>query len=486
MRTAALRLVTMALVLTLAMPATAGATFSEEGVLSGSVYTFEDGAPLAGIEVRAHRWEDEAASPLQSQVAETVTAVTGDDGSYRFEGLVADAAYTIEFVDSEGARARMAYPQSGFRVEDAGRFIPSAIDFEVDAYLPTRIEAERRLSNRIAGSDRYATGIEISKANFASADTVVLVTGANFPDALAASPLAGLYDAPLLLTMPDKVPAGLIAEMKRLAAGAGLSAPRVIIVGGTASVSQRVVDELKRAGISEITRFSGADRYEVAAKVAQFVQSRSPNKEPFLCRGDVFADALAVAPFAYMERRPILLTPTTGFSRATHPTNSAWRQMRGPADDFMMLVGGPSSMTGEVADSIVAISGSRFFDRDGDPSTVDPSNVWLHGADRYETAEAVISFYREDYWQLSGGWDGFGVAAGDSFADALTGGAACGHQNMPLLLTARGSLSVPTERVLRGSGADVINVEVFGGRNVVSDTVMSAARTAVTQAPGRR
>jgi cell wall-associated protease len=419
------------------------------------------------------------------KIAETVTTTTDDSGFYRFEGLAGGDPHTIEFVDPSGLRSRVAYPQSGFKIEDADRFVPDSISFNVDAYLPTQKESLQRLANRIAGEDRYATSIAISRANFPAADTVVLVTGANFPDALAASPLAGLYNAPLLLTSPKRVPDGLIAEMKRLANGAGLSAPKVVIVGGTASVSKRVVDQLKAAGIKDVTRIAGANRYEVAAKVAEIVQRNSPNKEPFLCRGDVFADALAVAPFAYMERRPILLTPTSGFKSKSHPTHVAWKKMRGEADDFIMLVGGPSSMTGHVADSIVAISGKRFYDRDGDPNTVDPSNVWLYGADRYATAEAVISFYKDDFWKLSGGWDGFGVASGTSFADALAGGAACGRQGIPLVLTSKSSLSAPAQRVLSGSGANVINIEVFGGRSALSGSVMSSAKSTVVTAQGR-
>lgn len=485
MKTRTLRLTALIMMVTLILPVPAGATLTEPGVLQGSVFTYESGAPLADIEVRAYRWEGTADNPFSKNAAAPVVTKTDESGFYRFTGLAGADPHTIEFVDPSGARTRMVYPQSGFHLEDADRFVPDAVQFNLNAYLPKQADARKKLSNRISGADRYATSIAISRENFPAAHTVVLVTGANFPDALAAAPLAGLHEAPLLLTTPNSVPRGLTAEMKRLASGAGLAAPKVIIVGGTKSVSNNVVNQLKSAGITQVSRIDGADRYQVAAKVASIVQKSSPNKEPFLCRGDVFADALAVAPFAYMERRPILLTPTTGFKSTSHPTNKAWRDMRAAADDFILLVGGPSSMTGDVADSIVSISGKRFYDRDGDKNTVDPSNVWLHGSDRYSTAEAVVSFYREDFWRLTGGWDGVGIASGEVFADALTGGVACGRQGMPLVLTSGTSLSAPARRVLQGSGANVINLETFGGTSALRDTVMKSAESAVLSAPGR-
>lgn len=55
-----------------------------------------------------------------------------------------------------------------------------------------------------AGSDRYGTSVEVSQRTFPNgAETVIVATGANWPDALGASALAGVYDAPILLTRPD-------------------------------------------------------------------------------------------------------------------------------------------------------------------------------------------------------------------------------------------------------------------------------------------
>src|SRR5207237_4977657 len=51
---------------------------------------------------------------------------------------------------------------------------------------------------RYAGQDRYDTAAKIATGNFTTADTVVLATGENFPDALAGTYLAGVNSAPIL------------------------------------------------------------------------------------------------------------------------------------------------------------------------------------------------------------------------------------------------------------------------------------------------
>lgn len=69
---------------------------------------------------------------------------------------------------------------------------------------------------KLAGSDRYKTAVEISKAGWNSANKALLVNGTALPDALCASPLADEYDAPILLTEKDKLNADTLTELKRL------------------------------------------------------------------------------------------------------------------------------------------------------------------------------------------------------------------------------------------------------------------------------
>ncbi len=94
-------------------------------------------------------------------------------------------------------------------------------------------------------------------------DVVYIATGENFPDALGAAAAAGAMLAPVLLVRPDSVPAETLAELNRL------TPERIVIVGGTAVVSDGVKATLEGLGFSPtVTRQSGGNRYATAAALS--------------------------------------------------------------------------------------------------------------------------------------------------------------------------------------------------------------------------
>jgi putative cell wall-binding protein len=93
---------------------------------------------------------------------------------------------------------------------------------------------------RLAGSHRYGTAAAASR-DAGPATTVVLATGTNFPDAVAAGAAAGTWDAPLLLTSPTRLSAETAAELDRLRPS------RVVVVGGSSAVSPDVVAAVRSA-----------------------------------------------------------------------------------------------------------------------------------------------------------------------------------------------------------------------------------------------
>ena len=115
---------------------------------------------------------------------------------------------------------------------------------------------------RLAGDDRYETAIKISKDNFKSADTVVLASGTNSADALAASSLATSKSAPILLTRRNEIGKNVFDEIKRL------NANNVIVVGGKVSISEKVVSDLKNKNIT-VKRLAGDSRYETSYEIAK-------------------------------------------------------------------------------------------------------------------------------------------------------------------------------------------------------------------------
>jgi spore germination protein YaaH/putative cell wall-binding protein len=93
---------------------------------------------------------------------------------------------------------------------------------------------------RLAGADRYATGVAVSQATAATDGprTVYVATGASFPDGLAGSPVAARAGGPLLIVPPTGLTPGLAAELRRL------NPPRIVILGGTASVPNAVANQI--------------------------------------------------------------------------------------------------------------------------------------------------------------------------------------------------------------------------------------------------
>lgn len=95
---------------------------------------------------------------------------------------------------------------------------------------------------RYYGNNRYTTatmlGRQYLKLANKSIDTVIVVSGKDFPDALSAAPLAGMNNAAILLTDPKvttQVTRGFILTNQ---------IENVIIVGGDNAVSSRVAREL--------------------------------------------------------------------------------------------------------------------------------------------------------------------------------------------------------------------------------------------------
>ena len=91
---------------------------------------------------------------------------------------------------------------------------------------------------RLAGGDRYATSVEISKSLWSSASSVYIATGAFFPDGLAAAALASRDGAPLLLVKGGIVPDVILNELRRL------KPQRIVIIGGPAAVPDGTRDAL--------------------------------------------------------------------------------------------------------------------------------------------------------------------------------------------------------------------------------------------------
>lgn len=202
-----------------------------------------------------------------------------------------------------------------------GDFASVVISGDTDV-VSTRVEQQVRdlgpQTEREAGRNRYETAANAvlrgyqqeyqnnARTKIDGLTTVLMVSGANYADAIAAGPLAYGEQLPLLLTTPDR-----LNETTRILLTRDLSnlVEQVILVGGAAALAPQVQADLEALGIV-VRRVSGSNRQETAVEVFKFAELEFSwtLEHVNLARGDDFPDAIAGGPHAGEEKAPILLT----------------------------------------------------------------------------------------------------------------------------------------------------------------------------------
>jgi len=176
----------------------------------------------------------------------------------------------------------------------------------VSARVATELARYAPSVTRLAGPDRFATAAAISAASWDPGVPVAYVaSGLTFPDAVTGAPAAAKEGAPLLLTLPDRLPSVTTAELTRL------NPDRIVVLGGEAAVSAAVEAEL--AGLARsgtVVRLAGTTRYETAAAISRYAFPAGATTA-YLATGDGFVDALAGIAVARRDDAPILLTGDT-------------------------------------------------------------------------------------------------------------------------------------------------------------------------------
>jgi hypothetical protein len=152
---------------------------------------------------------------------------------------------------------------------------------------------------RLAGDTRYDTAIAVASDYTFGCEpgcSFILATGENFPDALAAGPLAWWAGSPIILNSGG----ALLPNVKAFLAA---SAQNVTIVGGTSAVPATVEAELVSMGIN-VDRIAGDNRAETATAINTVLANGlgwPMDHSVVLVNQNGFADALAAGPFATLD-----------------------------------------------------------------------------------------------------------------------------------------------------------------------------------------
>lgn len=283
---------------------------------------------------------------------------------------------------------------------------------------------------RISGDDRIETALRISKENFDKAKTVVVVSASSFADSLTASVLAKSLDAPILLTDSVSLSNGVSDEIKRL------GATEVLIIGGEASVSERVKTSLNIFD-KDVERIAGTDRYGTSALVAKRISSIKKTSKAVVATGENFADALAISPYAAKEGYPILLVRSSEIPKV----------IEGAISDIgineFFIVGGEASVSKTIEEKLA-------------------KSERIAGNNRYETALKIAE-------KTGVNADKIYLASGEKFADALVVGSVVAKNNGVALLSRADSISKDITDYKKKSKIEY--VVVVGGINSISEKV---------------
>jgi glucose/arabinose dehydrogenase/putative cell wall-binding protein len=289
---------------------------------------------------------------------------------------------------------------------------------------------------RLAGADRYATAAAVSAATTAPGVPVVYVaTGTDFADALAGGAAAAHEGGPLLLVTRNSIPGSTASELSRLMPGS------IVVLGGTAAVSNSVMAQLDAYTTGSVTRLAGANRYATAAAIsaATFVPGVPA---AFVATGASFADALAGVPAAAHFDGPLLLTYPSSIPAETQSELNRLNPQR------IFVLGGTGVISNTVASALGAYTSGAV--------------TRLAGSDRYGTAAAIAGAI----WPRANTvW----LATGVTFPDGLAGGAAAGRGDVPLLLVTTTAVpSVAGQAIIR---LHPTRVFILGGTGAVSAAV---------------
>jgi hypothetical protein len=273
-----------------ALPGSAASITVTEGPASGSGASSSCGsgvARLAGVD-RLGTAVATSKAEFPSSRAGAVVLARADEYADALVGAPLAAAKDAPLLLTSGALLPSITEAELTRVLPGGGTVyllggPSAIPTSVASQLTTM----GYQTVRLAGNTRDATAIAVADA-LGDPTTVLLATGTDYPDALAAGPAAAHSDGAILLTDGAAIPSTTAAYL-------ATHATTTYAIGGPASAADPAAISIR-----------GSDRYSTAVDVAtRFFAAPAAIG---VATGTGFADALAGASFLARLDAPLLLT----------------------------------------------------------------------------------------------------------------------------------------------------------------------------------
>ena len=300
---------------------------------------------------------------------------------------------------------------------------------------------------RLAGGSALTTMKAVVNEGWSTSEWAVVATSEGYHDALSASGLAGLLNAPVMLTPKNSlsnVTRNLIKSKK---------VKSVIVVGGRSAVSDKVFSQIGELGVS-VKRVAGGTAATTARAVyREGLKHGGWGSDAILATSTSYQDALSIAPYSYANKAPIFLTNL-------------------------------NKTTADLITVTLTKSFSRTLVIGGEKAVAKSMDGQLRGAKRlagtsaYSTSKAVANFC------LGAGMTAahMGVARGDAYQDALCGAALLGKKNSIIVLADDNKKTSKTTNVnavvKKNKKALRKYCYIFGGTKAVSTAVENKLKAA--------
>lgn len=319
-------------------------------------------------------------------------------------------------------------------------------------------EAEQGSAVRLAGESAADTSARIATEAFPEgSEWVVIARDDDFADAMSATGLAGVLNAPIVLT--DRYSLSDAAARAVLTLGA----KKAYIIGGTGAIPGDIEGSLATFGCQTQDRIFGYDSWDTSTECAKKIAEHGGNSDgnAVVAMSTNFQDALSISSYAYKYQVPIFLETDEAHGRQlTEAAVSAIKELSGT----IYVPGGNGAVPQA---SVEEVFGKQRVAR-------------LSGWDGYDTSNQIATYMVErgllspsTICLASGAPDPKGV-------DALAGAALAGKAGGVVLLTnvnprfgsistttIEGADSEGTSAFLPSHAKDVEQAYILGGKAVM-------------------
>jgi putative cell wall-binding protein len=319
---------------------------------------------------------------------------------------------------------------------------------------------------RIAGADRIDTALAIANDRNPSfpVEHVIIARSDNYPDALAAGPLATGTGGVLLFTPPTQLDPRVEQWITTKMARGG----QVTILGGAAAVSPAIESRITSLGY-RTRRIAGADRFETAIAIDKAVIDETfgwgPTRTVYLADGRTFADAVCAGAAASAQlggTGPVFPQGTLLLAdgRSLSASTVAWLTSQRPA---RIVVMGDIDTTGLPGIEVRRILGPDAVSRCASPAF--GQYAARQSSDKSDPITGTV---------------GVALVSADSFPDGLAAAAHASSRNLRVVLTPRDSAPASVRDEISRirplstrNGAEPWDNIIYGGPAAISETVLT-------------